>query len=189
MKEKKSLIKNPSFQTILTSLLCIVLGLLIGYVVALAAGMVDFAGVASASWFQLPKFMHFGVEFRPDACIALGLLFVINSIQAIGDYTSTTIGGMNREPSNAELQGGIISYGVTNILFSLFGCLPTATYSQNVGIVITNKVINRMVFALTALLYGSMQERLASGPKAKAAPVLSALGLYLAAQCFAGMLL
>ena len=35
MKEKKSLIKNPSFQTILTSLLCIVLGLLIGYIVLL----------------------------------------------------------------------------------------------------------------------------------------------------------
>ena len=135
----------------IVKLASILLGLLVGYVVALAAGMVDFSGVSSASWFQLPKFMHFGVEFRPDACIALGLLFVINSIQAIGDYTSTTIGGMNREPSNAELQGGIISYGVTNILFSLFGCLPTATYSQNVGIVITNKVINRMVFALTAL--------------------------------------
>ncbi len=35
MKEKKSLIKNPSFQAILTSLICIVLGLLIGYIVLL----------------------------------------------------------------------------------------------------------------------------------------------------------
>lgn len=135
----------------LVKLASILLGLIAGYIVALICGMVDFSGVASAAWFQLPQFMHFGVEFRPDACIALGLLFVINSIQAIGDYTSTTIGGMGREPENAELQGGIISYGFTNILFALFGCLPTATYSQNVGIVITNKVINRTVFALTAL--------------------------------------
>ena len=42
-------------------------------------------------------------------------------------------------------------YGVTNIISSLFGCLPTATYSQNVGIVITNKVVNRTVFAATSL--------------------------------------
>lgn len=134
----------------IVKLASILLGLLVGYVVALVCGMVDFSGVASASWFQLPKFMHFGVEFRIDACIALGLLFVINSIQAIGDYTSTTIGGMDREPTNSELQGGIISYGVSNMVFSLFGSLPTATYSQNVGIVITNKVINRMVFALAS---------------------------------------
>lgn len=135
----------------LVKLASILLGLLVGYLVAFACGMVDFSGVASAGWFALPRFMHFGVEFRPDACIALGLLFVINSIQAIGDYTSTTMGGMGREPFNKELQGGIIGYGLTNMLFSLFGCLPTATYSQNVGIVITNKVINRMVFVLTSL--------------------------------------
>lgn len=134
----------------IVKLASILLGLLVGYVVALVCGMVDFSGVAGASWFQLPKFMHFGVEFRPDACIALGILFVINSIQAIGDYTSTTIGGMDREPTNTELQGGIVSYGVTNILFSLFGSLPTATYSQNVGIVITNRVINRTVFTLAS---------------------------------------
>src|SRR5699024_5011526 len=35
------------------------------------------------------------------------------------------------------------------ILTALFGGLPTATYSQNVGIVTTNKVVNRTVFALT----------------------------------------
>lgn len=134
----------------IVKLASILLGLLVGYVVALVCGMVDFSGVAGASWFQLPKFMHFGVEFRPDACIALGILFVINSIQAIGDYTSTTIGGMDREPTNSELQGGIVSYGITNILFSLFGSLPTATYSQNVGIVITNRVINRTVFTLAS---------------------------------------
>ncbi len=135
----------------IVKLASILLGLVVGYIVALVCGMVDFSGVASAAWIQFPKFMHFGVEFKPDACIALGLLFVINSIQAIGDYTSTTVGGMDREPTNSELQGGIVCYGVTNILSALFGCLPTATYSQNVGIVITNKVINRTVFALTSL--------------------------------------
>ena len=135
----------------LVKLASILLGLLVGYLVALACGMVDFSGVASAKWIQFPSFMHFGLEFKPGACIALGLLFMINSIQAIGDYTSTTVGGMDREPTDHELQGGIVCYGFTNIISALFGCLPTATYSQNVGIVITNKVINRMVFTLTAL--------------------------------------
>lgn len=126
----------------------ILLGMVAGYIVAAIMGMVDLSEISSAKWFSLPRFLHFGVTFEPSACIAIGLLFAINSIQAIGDLTATTIGGLNREPTDQELQGGIIAYGATNILTALFGGLPTATYSQNVGIVSTNKVVNRTVFAL-----------------------------------------
>lgn len=126
----------------------ILLGMAAGYAVAAVMGMVDLSEISNAKWFSLPRFLHFGITFEPSACIALGLLFAINSIQAIGDLTATTIGGLNREPTDRELQGGIIAYGATNILTSLFGGLPTATYSQNVGIVTTNKVVNRTVFAL-----------------------------------------
>lgn len=129
-------------------LAAILLGMIAGYIVAALFGMVDLSDVKNAAWFSLPKFMHFGVKFEPSACIALGLLFAINAIQAIGDLTATTVGGLNREPTDKELQGGIFTYGLTNILTALFGGLPTATYSQNVGIVTTNKVVNRVVFAL-----------------------------------------
>ena len=59
---------------------------------------------------------------------------------------------MDREPDDKELQGGIVMYGITNILCSLIGGLPTATYSQNVGIVTTTKVINRCVLGLAAVI-------------------------------------
>jgi xanthine permease len=133
----------------LCRLASILIGMLFGYVVALCFGMVSFSDVGGAAWFSLPRFMHFGVSFDLSSCVAIGLLFAINSIQAIGDFTATTVGGMNREPTDKELQGGIVAYGVSNILTALFGGLPTATYSQNVGIVTTNKVVNRTVFALT----------------------------------------
>lgn len=133
----------------LCRLASILIGMLFGYVVALCFGMVSFADVGGAAWFSLPRFIHFGVSFDLSSCVAIGLLFAINSIQAIGDFTATTVGGMNREPTGKELQGGIVAYGVSNILTALFGGLPTATYSQNVGIVTTNKVVNRTVFALT----------------------------------------
>ena len=126
----------------------ILLGMLFGYVVAMCFGMVSFADVGDAAWFSLPRFLHFGVTFDAASCIAIGLLFAINSIQAIGDFTATTVGGLDRNPTDQELQGGIIAYGASNILAALFGGLPTATYSQNVGIVTTNKVVNRTVFAL-----------------------------------------
>lgn len=136
----------------LCKLASILIGMLFGYVVAAVFfNMVSFSSVGEAAWFSLPQFMHFGVTFDPASCIAIGLLFAINSIQAIGDFTATTVGGMDRDPTDRELQGGIIAYGASNILTALFGGLPTATYSQNVGIVTTNKVINRTVFALTGV--------------------------------------
>ena len=129
----------------------ILIGMVFGYLVALCFDMVDFSGIAGAAWFSLPQVLHFGITFEPASCIAIGLLFAINSIQAIGDFTATTIGGLGREPTDRELQGGILCYGASNILTALFGGLPTATYSQNVGIVTTNKVVNRTVFALTGV--------------------------------------
>ena len=126
----------------------ILLGMLFGYAVALAFGMVDFSDVGTAAWFSLPRPLHFGISFDAASCIAIGLLFAINSIQAIGDFTATTVGGLGRQPTDQELQGGIIAYGTSNILAALMGGLPTATYSQNVGIVTTNRVVNRTVFAM-----------------------------------------
>lgn len=132
----------------------ILIGILAGYLVAVPFGMVDVSSVGRASVFQLPQFMHFGVRFEISACVAIGILFAINSIQAIGDYSATTIGAMNRTPKDQELQSGIVAYGLTNILGAMFGGLPTATYSQNVGIVTTTKVINRWVLGLAAMILG-----------------------------------
>lgn len=130
----------------------ILVGIVAGYVFSLGFGMVTLTPIAEAGMFQLPQFMHFGITFEISSCIAIGILFAINAIQAIGDFSATTIGGMDRQPENQELQGAIVGYGVSNILCSLFGGLPTATYSQNVGIVTTTKVINRYVLGLAAVI-------------------------------------
>lgn len=130
----------------------ILVGLIIGYIAALFFGMVNFNSVASAGIFQAPNFIPFGIKFEPSACVAMALLFAVNSVQAIGDFSATTSGGLDRMPTDKELKCGITAYGFTNILSSLFGCLPTATYSQNVGIVATTKVVNRIVFLLAAII-------------------------------------
>lgn len=130
----------------------ILVGMVAGYIVAACFGMVSFTDIANAGWVAAPQVFPFGIEFDAGACLSIGILFAINSIQAIGDFTATTTGGLDRVPTDHELQGGIVCYGVTNALAAVFGGLPTATYSQNVGIVVTTKVVNRMVFATTAVL-------------------------------------
>lgn len=130
----------------------ILLGIIIGYIIAACFGMVDLSAVAEASFFQAPQIMHFGIEFEPSSCIAIALLFAINAIQAIGDFTATTTGSMDREPTDNELKGAIVGYGCMNIIGAFLGGLPTASYSQNVGIVTTTKVINRCVLGMSAAI-------------------------------------
>lgn len=130
----------------------ILVGIIAGYIFSAFFGMVSFEAIESARVFQLPQLMHFGIEFEISSCVAIGILFAINAIQAIGDFSATTIGGLDRQPTNKELQGAIVGYGFSNIIGCMFGGLPTATYSQNVGIVTTTKVVNRCVLGLSAAL-------------------------------------
>lgn len=128
----------------------ILIGIAAGYILSSFFGMVDFSPIRTASVFALPQVAPFGIRFEFSSSLAFSVLFAINAVQAIGDMSATTVGGMNREPSGDELRGGIIGFGLSNLLSSLFGGLPNATYSQNVGIVSSTKVVNRRVLALTA---------------------------------------
>ncbi|MEG2987937.1 MAG: nucleobase:cation symporter-2 family protein [Oscillospiraceae bacterium] len=128
----------------------ILFGMIVGYVVALALGMVSFDAVGTAGWFQIATPLHFDIQFEISACVSLAIVYIINAVQTIGDLSSTTLGGLNRLPTDRELSGGIIAQGIMSIGGAFFGGLPTASYSQNVGIVTVNKVVNKLVFAFAA---------------------------------------
>lgn len=128
-------------------------GMLAGYALALVLGMVDFSSVMNTtSVVALPKIMYFDIKFVPAACASLAVVYIVNSVQTIGDLTSTTMGGMDRVPTDRELQGGILTQGIASVVASFVGGLPVASYSQNVGIVTVNKVVNRVVFAVSAVI-------------------------------------
>lgn len=68
-----------------------------------------------------------------------------------------------------------------------FGLLPFAACFVGAGDAVKLAVLGCGVFTAVTWLFSSMTDRLSTGPVAKLAPVMSALGLYLAAQCFMGM--
>jgi hypothetical protein len=70
-----------------------------------------------------------------------------------------------------------------------FGLLPWAAAFVNGMQALTLALAGGITFTATTWLFTSIQDRLSSGPQSKAAPFLSALGLYLAAQCLAGIFL
>lgn len=128
----------------------ILIGMIVGYVIAIPLGLVDFSPVQEASWFQIAKPFHFGIKFNPSCIITMAILYVINSVQAIGDFTAVAEGGLDREPTPQELSGGIIGNGLGSMIGACIGGLPTATFSQNVGIVNTTKVVAKKVFLIAS---------------------------------------
>ncbi|MDO4594284.1 MAG: nucleobase:cation symporter-2 family protein [Tissierellia bacterium] len=142
----------------LVKLASILIGIIVGYIVSLivnatvAPGFVNFTNVVESNWFTLPKIMPFKPDFPSDAVITMAIMYIVNSIQAIGDISSTTVGGMDREATDDEISGGIKCNGIASIIGAFIGALPTATYSQNVGIVSMTKVTARRVIAITATM-------------------------------------
>lgn len=128
-----------------------IVGVTVGYILALIMGKVDFSSLSSASLLSVPKVSDFGMTFHWPAIISMLVLCLVNALQSIGDLSATTMGGMGRKATDTELSRGIIGSGIVTSIGSFFGGLPPSSYSQNVGLVSLNKVISRFVLALAAI--------------------------------------
>lgn len=132
--------------------LSVLFGLVVGYVVAIAMGMVDFSAISEASFIALPKLLPFKPEFEPGAILSVFLIFLVSATETIGDTSAITMGALNREVTEKEISGSIACDGFISSLSSLFGCLPITSFSQNVGLVNMTKVVNRFTLLMGALI-------------------------------------
>ena len=140
-----------------------IIGMGAGYLLALllplvmgsdpgAPHRIDFSAVTNASWIALPKILPFGMKFVPSAIISMIMMYIVQAVQTIGDVSSTAIGGFKREASDGEIGGAIMGQGICGMLGAVIGGLPTDPYSQNVGLIVTSKVIAKRVFLIVGLL-------------------------------------
>ncbi|MDU4891025.1 MAG: nucleobase:cation symporter-2 family protein [Clostridium sp.] len=137
------------------SISAILIGILVGYIVAIAMGMVDFSGVVSASWLSIPKpiFMIEGLEytFNMEAIIPFLLVYLATTVETIGDNTGIAVGGLGRDITDRELQGAVHADGFGSAFATLFGVMPNTSFSQNVGLIAMTKVVNRFVIMTGAV--------------------------------------
>ena len=150
----------------MTSASSILIGIIVGYIVAVIMGMVlpttgvdaegveytkawvlNWQKVADASWFAIPAIMPVKLVFDVRAIVPIMIMFVVTAVETVGDISGVMVGGMDREATDTELAGGVICDGLGSSLASLFGVLPNTSFSQNVGLVTMTKIVNR--FALT----------------------------------------
>ena len=130
----------------------ILIGMVVGYLVAIPMGMIQFGKIASASWFSLPMPLQYGLDFVPGAIILMLFMAVVTTIETIGDISATTMGGDNREATDEELSGGILADGLGTVFASLFNAMPNTSYSQNAGLVAFTGVISRHVGTIAGVI-------------------------------------
>lgn len=128
-------------------------GMIAGCLISIPLGMVDPSGVANATWFALPQFMPFKIEFNGAACLTIAVVYIMANVQLIGDLSAAALGSMDRLPEEKELSGALMAQGTVSIVSSLFGGMPTSAFGQNVGIIVSNKVINKFVFVFAAVIF------------------------------------
>lgn len=129
----------------------ILIGIIVGYLVAIFMGMVDFTQVKEAAWFSLPRPFIMGFEFRLDAIISMAIMYIATTVETIGDVSAIAVGGLGREATDKELSGGVIADGVASFIAALFSVAPNTSFSQNVGLVAVTKVVNKFVIMTGAV--------------------------------------
>lgn len=129
------------------------IGIAVGYILSITwGGMISFDNVAKADWIALPRLLHWGLEFPPSAILAMIIMYIVQAVQTIGDVSSTAIGGFNREATDNEIGGAIKGQGILGMVGACIGGLPTDPYSQNVGLIVTTKVIAKRVFLIVGVI-------------------------------------
>lgn len=132
--------------------LSVLFGLVVGYLVAIPMGLVDFSSLAGTSVIALPHLMPFKMEFHLNAIISVALIFLVSATETIGDTQALANSGLNRSATTKEISGSLACDGFISSFSSLFGCMPITSFSQNVGLVAMTKVVNRFTIATGALI-------------------------------------
>ena len=132
--------------------LSVLFGLIVGYILAIFMGVVDFSALQGVSVVALPSFLPFKPEFDLNAIIAVTLIFLVSATETIGDTSALASCALDRNASEKETTGSITCDGFVSSISALFGCLPITSFSQNIGLVAMTKVVNRYAIATGAII-------------------------------------
>lgn len=132
--------------------LSVLVGLIIGYILAVCMGMVDFSGLGNAHFIALPKILPFVPEFNLGATLSIIAIFMVSATETIGDTSALCSGALGRTVQKKELGASISCDGFVSCIAGIFGCTPITSFSQNVGLAAMSGVVNRFAIATGALI-------------------------------------
>ncbi|EJF89343.1 uracil-xanthine permease family protein [Bartonella tamiae] len=126
----------------------IILALIIGYGIAGFLGRLDFSGFENSAIFALPSPMHFGLSFSWSLFIPLIIIYLVTSLEAVGDITATS--KISGEPVSGPLwmrriKGGVLVNGANSLLAGVFNTFPSSVFAQNNGIIQLTGLASRYI--------------------------------------------
>lgn len=131
--------------------LAVLIGLIVGYIVAIFMGKVDLSVIFADGFVALPKVLPYTPEFNLGAILSVCIIFLVSAAETIGDTTAMAASGLNRDIKDKEISGSIACDGYSSTISSLFGCPPVTSFSQNVGLIAMTKVVNRFTIMTGAV--------------------------------------
>ena len=132
--------------------LSVLVGLIVGYIIACSMGMVDFSRIASQSVISLPKLLPFSPEFNIGAILSVIAVYLVSATETIGDTSALCNSALKRNPDESEMGAAISCDGFVSSVSGLFGCTPITSFSQNVGLAAMSGVVNRFTIGVGAIV-------------------------------------
>lgn len=131
--------------------LSVLVGPIVGYIIACFMGMVDFSSIASQSVISLPKLLPFSPEFNIGAILSVIAVYLVSATETIGDTSALCNSALKRNPNESEMGAAISCDGFVSSVSGLFGCTPITSFSQNVGLAVMSGVVNRFTIGVGAI--------------------------------------
>ncbi|MGE4444865.1 MAG: uracil-xanthine permease family protein [Candidatus Altimarinota bacterium] len=127
----------------------IIIGMLVGFIIAIFMGKVNFALMGQVqSFISIPVPLKYGFDFDIAAFIPIAIIYLVTTIESSGDITANCM--ISKEPIKGEtymkrIKSGILGDGINSFLAGLFNTFPNTTFSQNNGVIQLTGIASRYI--------------------------------------------
>ncbi|MCL6270612.1 purine permease [Sansalvadorimonas sp. 2012CJ34-2] len=133
----------------------IFIGIIVGYVVSIFLGIVDFSELSKLDAVAIPQPFKFGIDFTWAAFLPIAFVYLVTAVESIGDLTATS--AVSKQPVKGpayikRIKGGVLGDGVNSFIASVFNTFPNTTFSQNNGVIQLTGVASRYVGYYVAVI-------------------------------------
>lgn len=135
----------------------LVIAMAVGYALAWAMGMLpDTSNMEkTTSLLMVPTPLYYGLGIDWNLLIPLMLVFMVTSLETIGDITATS--DVSEQPVSGplymkRLKGGVLANGLNSMLSAVFNTFPNSCFGQNNGVIQLTGVASRYVGFVVALM-------------------------------------
>lgn len=129
----------------------IVIGMMVGYVVALAFGWISFEAVKNADIVAIPQPLHFGLAFPISGIIGMSIAYLVTIVESSGNFLA--LGNATQtEITGKHLRGGVLCDGLGSAFAAIMSTTPFSSFAQNIGVISLTGVASRHVVTVMGVL-------------------------------------